>query len=334
MKQWVLSLFLMAGSVGLYAQNAEDIIKSAREYTMKGDFENTILVLKNGLGKYPDNAEIMQELALAYYSTQRNPQALEALKPLLESSKPEETVFQIAGLIYRSSQLPKEAEKNYKSGLKLYPKSGMLHNEYGQLMEIMEPGRGEGIKLWEKGIEVDPGFAANYYHSARYYSMVNNSVWALLYGEMFVNLDSYSNRTIEVKNMLFQFYKKIFAFGFSGLNEKNSFEKVVSDCFFKQKSFAATGITPESLSAIRTRFILDWYNSNESKKYPFRLFERQQQMLREGMFDAYNQWLFGGASNMATFQSWTKAHTEEYQAFTKFQRQQLFVVNTGQYYKM
>lgn len=334
MKQWVLSIFFLAGSVSLFAQNAEDVIKSARDFSMKGDPENAILVLKNGLEKYPDNSEIMQELAMTYYSTQRNPQAMEAIKPLLASAKPEETVFQIAGLIYRSSQLPKEAEKNYKAGIKLYPKSGMLYNEYGQLMEIMEPGRGEGIKLWEKGIEMNPGFAANYYHSARYYNMMNNSVWVLLYGEMFVNLDSYSNRTIEVKNMLFQFYKKIFAFGFSGLNEKNPFEKLVSDCFFKQKSLAASGITPESLSAIRTRFILDWYNSAESKKYPFRLFERQQQMLREGMFDAYNQWLFGGAANMAVFQNWTKAHTEEYQTFTKFQRQQLFVVNAGQYYRM
>jgi Tetratricopeptide repeat len=334
MKHWILSLFLVIFSVCAFSQNADEIIKSAREFTMKGDFENSILVLKNGLEKYPDNSEIRQELALAYYSTQRNPQALEALKPLLSNPKAEETVFQIAGLIYRSSQLPREAEKIYKSGLKLYPKSGMLHNEYGQLMEIMEPGRGEGIKLWEKGIELDPGFAGNYYQAARYYTMTNNSIWALLYGEMFVNLDSYSNRSIEIKYMLFQFYKKIFAFGFSGLNDKNPFEKLVSDCFFKQKSFASAGITPESLSAIRTRFILDWYNSADSKKYPFRLFERQQQMLREGMFDAYNQWLFGGASNMAEFQNWTKAHNEEYQSFTKFQRQQLFVVHSGQYYKM
>jgi tetratricopeptide (TPR) repeat protein len=334
MKKWVLTLFLLAGSVSLIAQSADDIIKSAREFTMKGDFENSIMVLKNGLEKFPDNAEIRQELALAYYSIQRNPQALEALKPLLDNPRADETVFQVAGLIYRSSQLPKEAEKIYKSGLKLYPKSGMLHNEYGQLMEIIEPGRGEGIKLWEKGIELDPGFAGNYFHAARYYSMTNNSVWALMYGEMFVNLDSYSNRTIEVKNMLFQFYKKIFAFGFSGLNNKNTFEKVVSDCLFKQKSIGIAGITPESLSAIRARFILDWFSTAESKKYPFRLFERHQQMLREGIFDAYNQWLFGGAANMAVFQNWTKAHSEEYQAFTKFQRQQLFVVNAGQYYKM
>lgn len=334
MKQWVLSIFFLAVSVCALAQNAEEIIRSAREFAMKGDNENAILVLKNGLEKYPDNAEIRQELAMVYYTAQRNPQALEALKPLLASPTAEETVFQIAGLIYRSSQLPKEAEKTYKAGLKLYPKSGMLHNEYGQLMEIMEPGRGEGVKLWEKGIEADPGFAGNYYNACRYYSMTNNTVWAILYGEMFANLDSYSNRTIEVKNMLYQFYKKVFAFGFANLNDKNPFEKTFSDCLIKQKSIAAAGITPETLSAIRTRFILEWYHNPLSEKYPYRLFERHQQMLRDGMFDAYNQWLFGGAANIAAFQAWTKAHNDEYQAFSKFQRQQLFKVLPGQYYKL
>lgn len=57
----------------------------------------------------------------------------------------------------------------------------------------------------------------------------------------------------------------------------------------------------ESLMMIRTRFILDWMNSS-AKKYPHRLFEYQQQLLREGMFEAYHQWLFGSAQNLVSFQ--------------------------------
>jgi hypothetical protein len=37
--------------------------------------------------------------------------------------------------------------------------------------------------------------------------------------------------------------------------------------------------------------VLDWYKENGSK-YPFRLFEHQRQLLQEGMFEAYNQWIF------------------------------------------
>ena len=185
------------------AQSTEEIIRNSREFSMKGDIDNSILILKNGLDKYPDNGDIRLELAMAYYSANRGAQALETVKPLVESDKADETAFQVTGLIYRKLLQNKEAEKTYKEGIRLFPKSGLLYNEYGQLMESMEPGRGEGIKLWEKGIQVDPRFAQNYYQAARYYASTNTTVWTLLYGEIFVNLDSYSTRTVEIKNILF-----------------------------------------------------------------------------------------------------------------------------------
>lgn len=270
---------------------------------------------------------------MVYYAARRNPQALEALRPMLESSKPDETVYHIAALVYRSELQNKEAEKLYKAGLKNHPNSGMLYDDYGQFLESDQPGKGMGIKMWEKGIEISPTYAGNYYQASRYYAALNNTIWALLYGEIFVNLDSYSSRSVEIRNLLFQYFKKAFAFGWGGLNEKNGFEKAVADNLLAQKSITAAGVGPESLSAVRTRFILEWYNNPASSKYPFRLFERHQQMLREGLFDAYNQWLFGGAANLAAFQNWTKTHADEYQAFNKFQRQQLFVMGSGQYYK-
>jgi len=51
------------------------------------------------------------------------------------------------------------------------------------------------------------------------------------------------------------------------------------------------------------------------------------------MFDAYNQWLFGAADNLAQYEVWTKTHQEEYDQFTKLQRNKLFKVPQGQYYQ-
>jgi tetratricopeptide (TPR) repeat protein len=332
MKVFFSIAFLLFAAV-LYAQSPEDIIKTSRDFSMKADLDNAILTLKNGLDKYPDNADIRIELAMAYYSVKRNRQAMDVLQPLFANDQADEVAYQIAGLVFRSEQNPKEAEKTYKAGLKKFPNSGFLYNEYGQFMGTNLPGRGEDIKLWEKGIEVDPKFAGNYYQACRYYAVSNNTLWTLLYGEIFVNLDSYSSRTVEIKNILFQFYKKAFAFGFNGLNSKNEFEDAVAKTLYNQKQLAASGLNPENLSAIRTRFILEWFNGPLGEKYPFRLFERQQNMLREGMFDAYNQWLFGGAANLAAFQNWTKSHADEYQNFSKYQRQKLFVLHQGQYYR-
>jgi len=82
---------------------------------------------------------------------------------------------------------------------------------------------------------------------------------------------------------------------------------------------------------IRTRFILDWFNSFSSK-FPFRLFEYQLQLLREGMFDAYNQWLFGTVQNLVAYQNWTTAHAVEYDEFSKFQKGRIFKIPPKQYY--
>ena len=83
---------------------------------------------------------------------------------------------------------------------------------------------------------------------------------------------------------------------------------------------------------IRTRFILDWFE-NYGSKFPFRLFDYQRQLLQEGMFEAYNQWLFGTVENLSAYEAWTKNHTEEYTSFTNFQKGRVFKIPNGQYYK-
>jgi hypothetical protein len=90
---------------------------------------------------------------------------------------------------------------------------------------------------------------------------------------------------------------------------KNKVILAVSETYDKQSSLTAKGITIESLNMIRTRFILDWY-ANYASKFPFRLFDYQQQLIREGMFEAYNQWLFGPVDNLASFDQWTKTNSE------------------------
>ena len=51
-------------------------------------------------------------------------------------------------------------------------------------------------------------------------------------------------------------------------------------------------------------------------KYPHRLFDYHQQLLREGMFEAYNQWLFGTVENLTAYDSWTRTHADEYKGFS------------------
>jgi len=88
----------------------------------------------------------------------------------------------------------------------------------------------------------------------------------------------------------------------------------------------------ETLNMIRTRFILDWFSSN-NLKYPYKLFDYQQQLIREGMFEAYNAWLFGPIDNLSAFDQWTRNNAESYSRFTTFQKGRVFKMPQGQYYQ-
>jgi hypothetical protein len=115
--------------------------------------------------------------------------------------------------------------------------------------------------------------------------------------------------------------------------KKGDFEKAVAETYDKQSSLTAKGITLETLNMIRTRFILDWY-ANYAKKFPFKLFDYQQQLIREGMFEAYDQWLFGPVHNLAAFDQWTKSNSETYTKFTTFQKGRIFKMPQGQHYQV
>ena len=172
----------------------------------------------------------------------------------------------------------------------------------------------------------------NYYNAASYYYFTKDKVWTLIYGEIFVNMEYLTERATEIKRMLLSTYKeKLFADEGSKDYAKNDFARAVLQTYNKQSSLTSRGITIESLNMIRTRFILDWFTSYASK-FPFKLFDYQQQLIREGMFEAYNQWLFGPIDNLPAFDQWTKTNSEAYNKFSNFQKGRVFKMPVGQHY--
>jgi hypothetical protein len=190
------------------------------------------------------------------------------------------------------------------------------------------------IKLWEKGIEIDPNYSGNYYNAAQYYFFTQDKVWGLIYGEIFVNLESYSKRTAVMKDLLLEGYKKLFTDANMQKNQETKSPFVVAylNTIGKLSFTIAQGISAESLTVLRTKFIINWFETYPTN-YPFRLFDYQRQLLKDGMFDAYNQWLFGAAENLTVFQAWTTTHSDEYTRFTDFQKGRIFKIPEGQYYQ-
>lgn len=330
MKKLFLFLALFSGYTCIaQIQDSKELQENAKTYMRNGDYDNAALLLIKALDQSPSDLGIAKDLALIYYFQKENTKALETIRPLLDRPDVDDQSFQIAGDIYKALEQTKDAEAMYKKAIKKFNKSGALYNEYGELLSSMQ--NTSAINLWEKGIEVDPGYSGNYYNAAKYYYFTTDKIWSIIYAEIFINIEPLSARTTEVKSILLDSYKKLFSNDLKNSEGRNNFEQAFLQSMSKANAVAENGINAESLTMIRTRFVLDWFEKYAAK-FPFRLFEYYQLLLREGIFPAYNQWIFGATENLQAYQTWTSAHATEYTNFSNFQKGRIFKLSIGQYY--
>lgn len=332
MKRFLLiAMLLTAGMAQAQEQSAKE---TARNFMRSGDFDNAIMVLNRALQQDKNNLDLQKDLVLAYYYKRDYTRALEGAQAILNHNDADVISYQIAGNVYKALEDVKEAAKMYKKALKKFPNSGPLHSEYGELLWASKDY--SAIEQWEKGIQADPSYAGNYYNAALFYYYTKDKVWTLIYGEIFVNMENLTERATAMKKLLLDAYKeKLFVEAdlTKGVDKSTSeFAKAFLQTMQKQSSLANKGINTETLTMIRTRFILDWF-ANYAAKYPFKLFDYQQQLLKEGMFEAYNQWLFGTVENLPAFEVWTKNHNDAYTKFATFIKGRTFKMPSGQYYQ-
>ncbi len=331
MKKKFLILIAVCCQTILFAQDAKQLHDNARDFMHKGDYANAILILNRALGKQPGNIEIVKDLGLNYYYSKDYNKCIEVLQRLFDRNDVDDQIFQIAGDAYWALEDAKGAEDTYRKGIKKLPNSGPLYNELGKVLWTKNDFT--AIKQWEKGIENDPGFAGNYYNASKYYYFTLDKVWSLLYGEIFINIDPKNAYTPEIKNILFEGYKKLFADVNIEKNnkDKSPFTLAYLKIMNKQSPLLTAGISTETISILRTRFILEW-DANYATKFPYKLFQLHKQYIQDGLFEAYNQWVFATDQNMPAYQKWVAAHPKEYAGLNRFLQDRIFKVPAGQYY--
>lgn len=314
----------------LFAQmTIRQIQESSRVFNNRGDHDNAVIVLQRGLIEYPNALELQKDLVFSLTLKRDFVKAKEVTEILISRPDADISCFQLAGNVYKALEEVKECEKVYRKGLKKFPESGQLYSELGELLWSNKDGR--SILCWEDGIRLDPNYAGNYYNAARFYSSSTDVISALLYAEIYINMESRSERATHMKKTLLEQYRKLLISG-SSLSKKSSpFYLAVKQTLDSASGPAVKGLQTETLTMIRTRFILDWFEKHATQ-YPYRLFEHQRQLLQSGLFEAYDQWLFQEAQAPQQFQDWANAHAEAYKKLKDFLFNRVFKVPPGQYY--
>jgi tetratricopeptide (TPR) repeat protein len=304
----------------------EQMYKQAKESLARGAIKQSIVLLQQAIGLAPEVMLLHRDLAQALIVAGNYEESYNTIKSVLESSQADELTYQIAGASLLGKGEKKQAKKILEKGIKAYPHSGMLYSELGKYYETQDDLE-FALDAWLKGIEGDPAYHLNYYNAARIYAETDKPIWTILYGETYVNLDRHSTRATDIKKLMLASYQKLF--GKTGktlrygenvtAGEEQSFEAAVMQTFSQLSPVVGDGITTENLIMLKARFIMDW-NINFSAKYPFSLFSYHDKMLRDGEFDAYNQWLFGKVENARQYDSWTQFHKEaisEYESWVR-----------------
>jgi FimV-like protein len=300
----------------------EQMYQQAREYLSRGNLRQAIVTYQQAIPLAPAVMVLRRDLAQAYILSGNYEQANKLLEELIKNGKADEQCYQLQSNSYAAQGDAKKAASVIGKGLDKFPRSGLLYHEQGKLHDDIYEQE-EALKSWLDGIAADPGYRVNYYEAARTYMLTDKPVWAIIYAEVFVDMEQQTPRANETRKLLLNAYKKFFytpatadmpEFGKDARVQAKNFEDAVTITLRKLAPVVSDGITTENLVMLRTRFLMDWQTSY-AQRYPFTLFAFQDSLLRNGGFDVYNQWLLGRAENQQQYDAWNKFHEGEIAKF-------------------
>ena len=203
----VLSVISVSSLAQVFSEEENERIDLALSYSDNGREDEAIAIYDELIKKHPDVSGLKFEKAYCYYQKQDYKNAYKTLKPTLSAPDANPQYFAVAGNAQDMMGKPKDALKTYQAGLEKFPDSGYLHLETGNVL-IGLGYTAQGVGYYEHGIEVDPGFASNYYRAAQYL-FSDYPIKSIIYAETH-NLiyDPNGPRWPEVSKLLYDAYNE------------------------------------------------------------------------------------------------------------------------------
>ena len=338
----IFFLLFSAISINSFAQskeNKEKALEYGKEAIKKidnGEYKEALKLLGKAQKLDPKNYVYPYEVAYTYYKQKNYKKVITELEKQIKRSDVTEQHFQLLGNSYDLIEKPDKALEAYQRGLQHFPKSGKLYLEQG-IVEMRREKFDKAIAYWEKGVEVEPTFSSNYYWLGKIFASSSERIWGVLYGELFINLERNSRRTVEMSELLFETYKKsidISSDTSGGVFFSRVMTMVPGEKFENpfQMDFGMTmtlGLTPILLGGadkelsikvicqLRESFIQLWFQNKHHKKHPNVLFDFHKKLKDKGFFEAYSYWILM-KGNEEEFLNWHKENEPQFDDFANW----------------
>lgn len=334
MKNFLLALILSLFSISIYSQTKEEKAyekgKEAVKLMDNGKTEESLVLLQEASKLDPKCFDYPYEMAYAHCLKKDYDEAIKILKRIEKHKDVSDMLYQMLGNCYDYLGDNNEAIKTYEKGLKKFPESGGLNLEMGNI-QMAKRDYEKALYYYENGIEADPSYPSNYYWATKLFCNSEDEVWGMIYGEIFMNLERNSPRTIEISKLLYNTYVneiKILSdssrtVSFSKNNVINphnaripfgigAYEPVLMLSISSIKD-----INMNTLNQVRSNFIDIYYKQDFDKIYPNVLFAYQRKVKQAGHMDAYNHWiLMQGDTN--GFLEWKTANENKWTNFIEW----------------
>lgn len=357
-------IFLCIGSINeLFSQNENDEVRSLVETAVfkmdNGDYEESILILKKAEKLNPKSALVKYEMSYAYYLKKDYKKTIKILSKLVKRDDASDYYYQMLGNAYDNIGNPQKAIKTYGEGLKRFPNSGKLFLETGNVYYNQEDYN-TAINWYEKGVDADPRFPSNYFRLAHLFLHSDYKVWGMIYGEIFLNLETSSKRSSVMSEMLYNTYKNEIVFGDTATkvsfaknvininydpdNENDLLEKMqkayedsknlslmpwgnrVYEQVILEATLGEKEINLASLNRIRTKFVDIYFEKAHNIANPIILFDFQKRIKDAGYMEIYNYWLLS-EGNTEEFNQWYENNKDKIDGFVYWMNNNSLQIN-------
>ncbi len=333
---------------------AREKLEKAVDLMDNGKLDESIALLEEALkldidNKYPYS----YEMAYAYYSKEDYKKSIKILKSIKNEKGVSERYYQLLGNSYDMMGNSKKALKTYDNGLKKFPNSGKMYLEKGNVY-LGKKEYEQALAFYEQGIQAEPEFPSNYYRATLLYCSSSEKIWGVIYGEIFMNLERNSKRTVEISELLYNTYKKAIRIDSDTSGSLNLSRNFILAVNTKSKNVVPFSMAYEltmciglplgkmtkdkteliaSLTAMRTTFITNWWLKNSNVTYPNALIDYQKLLMDKGCFEAYNYWLLMKGDEDES-DAWIGKNKEKWDEFVKWYTNNPMKINeSNKFYK-
>lgn len=328
-------------------EKAKTIAQNAIKEFDKGNYDKAIEMFDEAILLDPENGVYKYEQALSYYGKTDFLTAIRIAEPLLETDISSDVIYQLVGNSYDMAGQPDKALDIYTAGLGKYKNSGKLYLETGNVYYRQDKFK-EAVDAWEQGIKAEPNYPSNYYQLAKIFAQTKEDMWALLYGEIFINLERNTERTQQISKLLYDVYKQGITLADGKIQVKLSeteFRKIELEdedvtAYMTKIDFPVVyqvataycapllteGHTLENLYKMRKAFLEVWHK-RAAGKMPNALIAWQKKVLDRGFFEQYTYWALRDGSEKE-FDAWFGKNKEGFNSFAEWMKTNKLEIKT------